>query len=101
MFVIVKVTEAKDTELPLEASALRGRAEIVGRAQGSNYRKRATVFEEFSQRLRMALGLHITLGGGWSGSTPRFPMNPWGSEIVKIRDFSSNSIDFHGKALQA
>ena len=36
VFLIVKVTEPKDTELPLEASALRGRAEIVGRENHEN-----------------------------------------------------------------
>ena len=36
--------------------------------------------------------------GGWSGSTPRFPNTH--SEIVKIHDFPSNLIDFHGKSMK-
>ena len=36
--------------------------------------------------------------GGWSPSTPRFPKNAW--EIVKIQDFPSNLIDFHGKSMK-
>ena len=35
---------------------------------------------------------------GCSGSTPRFPKTPW--EIVKIHDFPSNLIDFHGKSMK-